>query len=399
MNFNDIDVAQIMADITAEAEKRYGEIEKKEHAENKETSIAELPCGELNLGIKSRNHRIHISLPTVRACNGIQFRIPGYENRGSVMRRICRLIARIVLKLSRFITVQQNDVNNTLGDSVELLQTSVLTLGDWSEQIERNFNVLNAKIASLEHELGRKVYTEADNTNIYNKFYTEFEEQHRGSKEDIRKRLQYYIDGYVLPNINAEDGGMILDIGCGRGEWLELLAEYGYKGIGVDLNAEAIGQCHNKEIKMYCVDGIGYLKTLPSNSVKLLTSFQVVEHLKMHQLIELFQEIERVMRKDGLIIMETPNPCNINVGANSFYMDPTHQRPVPSELLKFMAEEYGMSETEITYWQKGQIEEWWNSVWEKDETEIGKSSQYRAMLEEFRHHIWCSADYALIAKK
>ena len=398
---NNIDVAKIMAEITCETEKRYAKNDKEEKMWDNNVNLSNIDS-PLCAGIKSNNHLLYESLSSLHNYNGIHARIPSYGGKKTIAIFLRRFIARLVSKLTRFIMVEQNHVNMTMIKDMEILQNSVLNVADWSKEIEYKINALN----DAEKELEQRINLLKDTTSSSNeertfteKSYLEFEQQHRGNEESIKQRLQIYIDKYVVPSISVEAIGMIVDLGCGRGEWLSLLEENGYYGIGIDLNSESLKYCELKNIKTYCMDVIEYLRTLPSESVKLLTSFQLVEHLKMGQLLELFEEIGRVMRKDGMIIMETPNPENLNVGAHTFYIDPTHKRPIPAELLKYIAEENGLNNAVVEYWQKPDIETWWKSVWEQENTPVVDSAIARVMMDTFTKHFWCSADYALIAIK
>ena len=167
----------------------------------------------------------------------------------------------------------------------------------------------------------------------------------------------------------------------------------------MDLNEEFLKVCGLNGIKTAQMDALLYLKTLPSESVKLLTAFQLMEHLNTHQILELFGEMARVLRKGGMIILETLNPLNVNVGAASFYLDPTHKRQIHPDLLRFFAAEYGFTDMEIAYWQQEENDQWWDSVWQKDKTQVLDSDIAKAIESTLKQSLWCSADYALIARK
>ena len=420
---NNIDVAKIMADITCDVEKRYSEVAIKEREEQQFayedlnevrealTQVSEDITninGELCYGIKGRNHLLVQEINKIHSLGGIPWKIPTFEWKNKLIRGPVKFVAKIISKLARFITVQQNDVNDTVTKSLELLQESTLSMADWSRTVEERLAALtdtvNHAVDELNYQsaktnyISRKLHdlTEIDMTD---KMYRDFEKSFRGSVEEIEKRQKYYIDNYVLNNVSAEAVGMVVDLGCGRGEWLKLLKENGYNGLGVDLNEEFLKTCEANEIKTAHMDVLAYLKTLPSESVKLLTSFQLIEHLNTNQIIELFREMGRVLREDGMIILETPNPVNVNVGAGSFYVDPTHKRQVHPELLKFFARENQFEDIEIAYWQQEDIDKWWNSVWKRDETTVMDSHVAKAMEDILKQSLWCSADYALIARK
>ncbi len=140
---------------------------------------------------------------------------------------------------------------------------------------------------------------------------------------------------------------MIIDIGCGRGEWLELLRDNSFKAKGVDLNRLMAKESKELGLDIVNMDGIKFLKTLKDNSVTIITAFHVVEHLPFEVLISLFDESYRVLKSSGAIIFETPNPENLMVGSNTFYTDPTHKNPIPPVTLEFLAKNRGFKDVKI----------------------------------------------------
>lgn len=171
-------------------------------------------------------------------------------------------------------------------------------------------------------------------------FYREFEDKHRGSREDIKGRLKIYLD-FVLPVAQLSTNSTAVDLGCGRGEWLELLREHGISAVGVDQNNEMLAACFDIGLNVIQGDALTYLRGLSDSSVLFISCFHVAEHLPFDVLQELYAEAHRVLVPSGLLIIETPNPENLTVGASSFYMDPTHERPIPPQLLTFLAQYTG----------------------------------------------------------
>jgi O-antigen chain-terminating methyltransferase len=170
-------------------------------------------------------------------------------------------------------------------------------------------------------------------------FYRAFEERHRGSRELIKRRLMAYFP-FVEPLLEHYPAAATVDLGCGRGEWLEVLTGLGFKPVGVDLDAGMLGACHELGLAVEQSDAIAYLAALPDESQVVVSAFHVVEHITFDQLQILTAEALRVLKPGGLLIMETPNPENILVATRNFYLDPTHQRPIPPELLSFVPEYY-----------------------------------------------------------
>jgi O-antigen chain-terminating methyltransferase len=138
-----------------------------------------------------------------------------------------------------------------------------------------------------------------------------------------------------------------LDLGCGRGEWLELLGDEGLHAAGVDSNRVFVHECVGRGLHVTESDMLSFLRDVPSASVGIVTGFHVVEHVPLEPLLAILDETVRVLKPGGVAIFETPNPANLMVGANTFYYDPTHRHPLPSPLLKFLVEARGLSRAEI----------------------------------------------------
>ena len=176
--------------------------------------------------------------------------------------------------------------------------------------------------------------------------YYEFESQFRGSEQEIKERVKVYVPRFVEAGLGTPEMP-IIDIGCGRGEWLDVLREHRLLAYGVDGNSSMIASCRDKGLAVEEQDGIQHLQSLPAASAGAVTAFHFVEHLPFAALLSFIEEVLRVLKPGGLALFETPNPDNLVVGACNFYLDPTHQRPLPSGLLKFVMQSRGFSSVEV----------------------------------------------------
>jgi 2-polyprenyl-3-methyl-5-hydroxy-6-metoxy-1,4-benzoquinol methylase len=178
--------------------------------------------------------------------------------------------------------------------------------------------------------------------------YLAFENQFRGSREDIKGRQRIYLPYLAGAGVGTVDKPL-LDIGCGRGEWLEILRENGHTARGVDSNASMISICRELGLDAIASDALAYLKTLPDQSLGAVTGMHVIEHLPFPVLLKFLAQARRVLQTGGLAIFETPNCKNLVVGACNFYSDPTHQNPVFPDTAKFLLEHVGFSSADILY--------------------------------------------------
>lgn len=180
-------------------------------------------------------------------------------------------------------------------------------------------------------------------------FYRAFEDRYRGERDDILQRLRAY-EPFTLPYVqqNTEAAApAVLDIGCGRGEWLELLRQQGFQVQGVDLDAGMLEACHERGLAAVQGDGIAYVTQQPADSLTLVSAFHVVEHIPFEAVIAMARAAHKALKAGGLIILETPNPENIVVASRDFYLDPSHQKPIPPQLLAFVLEYVGFERVKI----------------------------------------------------
>ena len=154
----------------------------------------------------------------------------------------------------------------------------------------------------------------------------------------ILERLHVY-KPFVQPLIKIhKDDALAIDLGCGRGEWLGFLTDLGFICQGVDLDDGMLDECKKNGYNVRNMDALEAIQGLPDSSYSIISGFHIVEHIPFDILLQLVTESLRVLKPGGLLILETPNPENVSVGSNTFYLDPTHTKPIPNLLLSFVAE-------------------------------------------------------------
>lgn len=167
--------------------------------------------------------------------------------------------------------------------------------------------------------------------------YYLLEDALRGTPEEIKQESKVYLP--VLNNAGITSG--ILDVGCGRGEWLEVLKDAGLQAKGIDSNHILVERCRSLSLDVSEAEALTHLRSLAENTLNAVTAFHFAEHLPIKTLIRFFDEVCRALNPGGVFILETPNPENLLVGSCNFYLDPTHKHPIPIQTMKLLLEARG----------------------------------------------------------
>jgi SAM-dependent methyltransferase len=221
--------------------------------------------------------------------------------------------------------------------------------------------------------------------------YFGFEEKFRGSEEDIKARQRAYLEYFLGEND-------ILDIGCGRGEFLELLREAGVKVKGVDLDLDMVLYCREKGLDVVQEDGFAYLDSLPDEALGGVFAAQVIEHLESHQIIELVKLCRRKLRPGGTLILETLNPKCLMIFAESFYMDFSHIKPIHPEAMRFLFESTGFLNVELKFSAPVEPSRRISSL--PNPEVLGTTvERFNRSLEQLNELLYGFQDYAVIGRK
>jgi SAM-dependent methyltransferase len=298
--------------------------------------------------------------------------LPPMNRFRGILRHAARLAGRIFLYLGRVITNPQGRINAAVAKALQEVLTKY-------EQLETAHEVLRDKVAYLEKilpEQGRQVRELAQRLSAgavqpgvasppttfpapgsspayaggspgdFDALYVLFEDRFRGTREEIMRRQQRYLSLLCDSGIGGEDMP-VLDLGCGRGEWLELLGGAGTHARGVDCNRFFLEDCRQRGLTVVADDVLHYLHSLPDESVGAVTGFHIIEHLPFPVFLQFLDESVRVLKPGGLALFETPNPENMFVGSCTFWADPTHQHPLFPPSVQFLCEQRGLHDVEI----------------------------------------------------
>ena len=261
--------------------------------------------------------------------------------------------------------------NQEMADFINVNADRLNALAQDTDDSKQRIQTLHADAAALRMRIGDSTDPQLE------PIYVALEDRFRGSREEIKERFREY-----LPYV--KDNSPVIDLACGRGEWLELLAENGLEARGVDSNGLQATQCRARGLDVVEQDLFVFLKEIADASAGAVTGFHIIEHLSFNALVALLNEVMRVLRPGGVAIFETPNPENLVVGSNYFYLDPTHRHPLPTELMEFLFKNRGFEQIEIL-----PLHPW----------EGGRVAGEGELAERFNAYIYGPMDYAVVGRK
>lgn len=303
-------------------------------------------------------------------------------------------VSKQVIRLPRHAANIQNinvkvaeleDANSNLSHKLEAVSKQI-------EDVTTLIHSLDNRIVGLKQELSvrpknddivsdRVVNNTVSDNHSLDHFYKLFEDKFRGTEQDIKQRLTEYLPLFNSLSKNVKSK-TIIDIGCGRGEFLSFAKDNSFKAIGVDMNKSMVERANSLGYEAIENDAITYLSSQQKNSLAAITGFHIVEHIPFESLMELFNECYRSLSAGGFVLFETPNPNNLVVGASNFYMDPSHIKPIPPELLAFALESVGFSSEILRL----------HPVNEKNDHED-------KVVEDIMGMVYGPRDYAVVARK
>jgi len=180
--------------------------------------------------------------------------------------------------------------------------------------------------------------------------YSEFEQRFRGDERQVKEKLKQYLPFFAKK-------GPILDIGCGRGEFIELLLEQGKKAQGIDNSNSMLKLAEEKGLPCIQSDALDFLQQQSAGTWGGIFSAQVVEHLHPQYLRELIIEAYRILSNNSPILLETVNPLSLFALSNIYFLDITHQKPLHPEFMRYLLESTGFNDVKIIYSEELQIEQ------------------------------------------
>ena len=161
-----------------------------------------------------------------------------------------------------------------------------------------------------------------------------------GDQEEIKNRQRIYLDYF-------KSGDTVLDVGCGRGEFLELLKENNIKCHGIDINDDMVYYCKDLNLSVEKYDVFSYVSKLNDNTLDGIFMAQVIEHIEFGNILKLLELFYKKLNSGGRLIIETINAHTLSALAKSYFLDISHINPVDYRLLEFIMEDIGFQNIEV----------------------------------------------------
>ena len=340
---------------------------------------------------------------------------------GPVMQRQQRFNALLVDHLNRNVLaateaqatfqsrlIQNLQQINRVADELQQRAEQINRVADELQQRAEQINLLTASTQAMKREIQRlrvPPHEPADHTvpghsrptatlDAYK--YVCFEDLYRGPREAITGRQRMYLPYF-------EGASDVLDLGCGRGEFLALLLEQRIAARGIDTNAEAVERCRARGLDVAQADALEYVGTLPDASLGGLFSAQVVEHLEAEYLMRVLDEVNRALRPGSRVVLETINPACWMAFFSAYVRDPTHRHPLHPDTLTYLLLASGFVDVEIVYSSPVDDE---GKLQRVDIDSLPDGLASRALAETINQHterlnslLFTDQDYAAVARR
>jgi len=278
----------------------------------------------------------------------------------------------------------------------ELLSTRLSDLGIFAHQSRAAQSIQEQRLALFIAEARKRLpesFTEKQVSDMvtehadhkYDALYRSFEDAFRGNWDEIKARQSVYVPLLKQNHIGTKEMP-VLDLGCGRGEWLDLLRDHQIEASGLDINRSMIEQCNSLGLQVVQGDALAHLHAAATSSIGAITSFHMIEHFPFEVTLTLIDEALRVLKPGGILILETPNPQNLLVSSHTFHLDPTHLKPIPSLMLRFFVEARGFCDAKV-----------WELQPYPDAVRFPENGN--SMAARLNQYLYGPQDYAVIARR
>ena len=290
----------------------------------------------------------------------------------------------------------QERVGERIQDETKKLREQIETS---LAQLQEEFRLLRQRVAarSLTESapapaIGIHFPKEAAKTPAPEIDYFQWERHFRGTEEEIRARLSFYIPFF-------RGCKSVLDLACGRGEFLELMRQENVPARGVDLNADMVGRCLQKSLDVVQSDVFQYLETVPDASLDGIFCAQFVEHLDPADYMRLASKAAAKLGPGGLLAIETQNPECLAIFSQSFFLDPTHVRPIPPAQMRLVFAEAGLERITTHFLSPASAHLPVLPSLNSRVIEAGTLQNYNNAVARFNETFFGGMDYAVIGRR
>lgn len=339
---------------------------------------------------------------------------------GKIKRFMKRVIRKLMAPIMNAVIMEQNKFNASVTTSINLLTDNEMRIAEFIRQQElrnQEINSLREEVLYLRREVEKlrkesveerletmrtrkrlhrevKLLEEQIETikgaDIYEKIdYAHFENHFRGSVEATKNAQKAYLHYF-------EGKKNVVDLGCGRGEFLEVLKENNINAVGVDTYSAFVKECREKGLQVYNANAVDYIRELVPASIDGIFAAQLAEHLEAGKLVQLCNDAFEKLEDGGVLIFETPNPTCLSVFTNAFYIDPSHNKPVHPRTLEYVLKEAGFKDVEIIFTENSKIGYRLPLL---NATGVANLSEFNDGINCLSDLIFGSQDYAIVARK
>lgn len=266
------------------------------------------------------------------------------------------------------------------------------------DEIDQNMMIHDVKIKTFNKQIEKMSFQSGDRqeavqadhseANEYSCVdYFDFENHFRGSRDAIKNVQKQYIQ-YFSGRKN------VLDLGCGRGEFLELLQENDIEAVGVECYSEFVEYCKIKGLDVIEDDALTYLEK--QDKIGGIFAGQLIEHLKFNQIVKLCELAYEKLEDGAYVVLETPNPMSLAIYTHAFYMDPSHNKPIHPLTMEYFMRKVGFQHVEILFTESSKYPV---EIPELISSDIKNLEAFNKSMQEVSKTLFGSQDYAIIARK
>lgn len=295
---------------------------------------------------------------------------------------------------------EQNERLSRIEQSVDELRGAVFDLAQQRTADRTELAVQRSQLAMFLTEARRRLPDPFDREQLEKlaaeaesrlaPLYEQLEDTFRGSREQILDNQREY-----LPDIlSLGPGAPVVDVGCGRGEWLELLRDHEVNAYGIDTNEQFVRRNQARGLDVRLGDAVEHLAGVEEGTIAAVTGFHIAEHLEFPVLVDLVDAALRALRPGGLLLFETPNPTNVIVGSSAFYLDPTHRNPLHPEFLRFLVTARGFVDVELRYLHPAA-----DIPLPSPDDEAVRSASLEKLIDHLKWSFFGPLDYAVLGRK